>query len=89
MGARVTAAQHLGALLTRTTARQGPPIAKMQALAMAVGKARAVVQLNALKKSLAMQAAGDVTPLPPNDIQLGVQKARERLRKQGLPEGQP
>ncbi|MDQ2855256.1 MAG: hypothetical protein M3R68_02920 [Acidobacteriota bacterium] len=89
MGARVTGAQHLGALLTRTTARQGPPIAKMQALAMAVGKARAAVQVNALKKGLAMQAAGDVKPLPPNDIQLGVQKARERLRKQGLPEGQP
>lgn len=89
MGARVTNAQHLGVLLTRSTTRPGPPIATMQALAVEVGDARASVRVKAFAMGLAQQAAGDVKPLPPNDIQLGVQKAREQLRKDGLVEGQP
>ena len=89
MGARVTAAQHLGALLTRQTARSGPAIATMKALAVKVASAHAEVHVKALTAGLQKQAAGDVKPIPPNDIQLGVQKAREKLRKEGLPEGQP
>jgi len=89
MGARVTAAQHLGALLTRQTPRPGPAIATMKALAVKVSSAHAEAHVKALTVGLQKQAAGDVKPIPPNDIQLGVQKAREKLRKEGLPEGQP
>lgn len=89
MCARVTAATHLGALLTRSTPRPAPGIAKFQALATDLAAARAAVQTKALKTRLKMQARGEVESLPPNDVQLGVKRARERLRKEGLPEGQP
>lgn len=41
MGARVTAATHLGTLLTRLTPRPAPGIAKIQALASNLAAARA------------------------------------------------
>ena len=89
MGARVTGAAHLGIVLTRSTPRSAPAMSQLQGLATDLAAARAVVQTNALKRSLELQALGEVEPLPTNDIQLGVKRARERLRKAGLPEGQP
>jgi len=89
MGARVNNAQHLGVLLTRATPRSAPSIKKIQSLATKVASALAKSKTTALAMGLTKQAAGEVVPLPPNDIQIGIQKAREELRKEGLPEGQP
>lgn len=85
MGARVTHANHLGALLTRAAPRPAPSIAKLQPLVAHIAKWQAA----ALKASLKMQAKGMVGPPQPNDLQVGVKRARQRLRMQGLPEGQP
>jgi phospholipase C len=84
-GARVTHANHLGALLTRTTPRPAPTIAALQPLIAHL----AAWQGKALERGLTMQAAGEVGPPEPNELQVGVKRARQRLRAQGLPEGQP
>jgi phospholipase C len=89
MGARVNNAQHLGVLLTRNTARVAVATQTLQKLGVEVVAAMAKSKASALSFGLAQQAAGTIAPLPPNDVQLGVQKARERLRKDGLPENQP
>jgi len=85
MGARVTRANHLGVLLTRTVARPAPPLSKLQSLVANL----AAWHGKALKDSLALQAQGKVEPLKPNDLQVGVKRARQVLRARGLTEDQP
>lgn len=85
MGARVNAANHLGVLLTRTSPRPAPPVTAFEPLVASLAAWRA----EALRSSLMLQAAGEVSHPEPNDLQEGVKRARRRLRAQGLPEGQP
>jgi hypothetical protein len=46
-------------------------------------------QEEALKISLTLQAHGEVGPPKPNDLQVGVKRARQLLRAKGLTEDQP
>jgi phospholipase C len=85
MGARVNAANHLGVLLTRTSPRPAPTFAALEPLVGHLAAWRGEV----LRASLTLQAAGDVSHPEPNELQEGVKRARQRLRAQGLPEGQP
>jgi phospholipase C len=85
MGARVNAANHLGVLLTRTSPRPAPTFAALEPLVGHLAAWRG----EALRASLTLQATGDVSHPEPNELQEGVKRARQRLRAQGLPEGQP
>jgi phospholipase C len=85
MGARVTNANHLGALLTRATPRQAPSMADLQLLVADIAAWHGA----ALESNLVMQAQGDIEPAKPNDVQVGVKLARQILRAQGLTEDQP
>jgi phospholipase C len=85
MGARVSHANHLGAVLTRATPRPPPTVAKLQSLVANLAE----WQGKALKASLTFQAQGEVEPLRPNDLQVGVKRARQVLRTKGLTEDQP
>jgi phospholipase C len=85
MGARVTHANHLGALLTRTTPRPVPIVSELQPLVAHL----AAWQGEALNASLTLQAEGEGGPPMPNDLQVGVKRARQLLRTQGLTEDQP
>jgi phospholipase C len=85
MGKRVTNANHLGVLLTRPTPRSAPSSADLIALAAHL----AASQGDALESSLSMQAQGDTEPTKANDVQLGVKRARQILRAEGLSEDQP
>jgi len=85
MGARVTNAKNLGVLLTRDTPRPAPAVADLDPLVAHFAEWHAM----SLKASLMAQAEGDIAPPKPNDLQVGVKRARERLRAQGLSEDQP
>jgi phospholipase C len=85
MGARVSNANHLGGLLTRTSPRPAPTFNDLQPLVAHV----AAWKSEAFAASLSAQAEGAVKPSKPNDVQVGIKAARERLRAEGLPEGQP
>ncbi|HJR06147.1 MAG TPA: alkaline phosphatase family protein [Pyrinomonadaceae bacterium] len=86
MGARVNAANHLGSLLTQSTARQPPPAsAYLHAIEIISQWKNSLFKSNLLE-----QALGAEPPAPElNELQEGVIKAKRRLRAEGLPEGQP
>jgi phospholipase C len=84
MGARVGHANHLGSLLSRQTPRPAPAI-ELQSLVAHL----AALQGEALAASLTLQAQGEVGPPKPNDLQVGVKRARQQLRAEGLSEDQP
>lgn len=86
MGARVNNAEPLGTLLTLSTPREPTPIEAYQHLIDRVGQWR----VDGFKKRTMRQARGQ----PPavreiTEFQVGIEKATQRLRKEGLPEGQP
>lgn len=80
MGKRVAAANHLGSVLTRTSpaapVNMSPVIAKM-----------AKWKAEEFHATFAAAAATRALPGTPNELQLGLSKAREKLTKMGLPEG--
>lgn len=86
MGARVNSSESLGTLLTLTTPREATPVEAYQHLIERVAQWRA----EGFKKRTMRQARGrapekrEVT-----EFQKGIEEARKRLRKEGLPEGQP
>jgi phospholipase C len=86
MGARVAGASHLGGLLSLGTARAAPKPATLKPLINAAASWRATEVADALLT----QAAGE-PPVPPprNELQVGFLKARDRLRREGLPPGMP
>jgi len=86
MGARVNNAEPLGTLLTLSTPREPTAIDAYQHLIDRVAQWRT----DGFKKRTMRQARGrapekrEVT-----EFQEGIEEARKRLRKEGLPEGQP
>ena len=86
MGARVGNAQHLGLLLTQSTARQAPPEPTYQHAIEIISQWKN----SQFKSKLKKQAFGVAPPaLELNELQEGVVAAKRRLRAEGLPEGQP
>lgn len=85
MGARVTHANHLGAVLTRSTPRPAPTVSQLQPLVAQL----AAWHGEALTANLVRQARGEVWRPKPNDLQLGMKLARQQLRAKGLTEDQP
>ena len=86
MGARVTHANHLGSLLTQSTARDAPPVAAYQHAIEIIAQWRSEV----FKEKLNKQALGVAPPaVKLNELQDGLIKAKRQLRAKGLPEGQP
>jgi phospholipase C len=86
MGARVTNAKHLGALLTLDTPRGPTPVEAYEHLIERVAQWRAA----GFKKRTMRQARGKAPAKPEiTEFQLGIEKARQYLRAEGLPEGQP
>ncbi len=86
MGARVQHANHLGHILTRTTARAPEPITAYQHVIDRIAEWRAeVVRKQLTEKELAPAAQPDEL----HDLQKEVVEAKRRLRAAGLPEGQP
>ncbi len=80
MGQRVAAANHLGSVLTRTSL--ATPVNMSQVIAkMATWKAEE------FHASFAAAAAPRAPASTPNELQLGLSKARGKLRKLGLPDG--
>lgn len=86
MGARVTNAKHLGSLLTLDAARESTPVEAFQHLIERLAQWRA----ETFKKRAMRQARGAAPAKPEvTEFQLGIEKAKKRLRAEGLPEGQP
>jgi phospholipase C len=86
MGARVTNANHLGGLLTLGAARAKPKPGAIKPLIAMTGAWVA----SEVEEALQAQATGDApSPPPPNELQVGFLKARDRLRKEGVPAGMP
>ncbi len=86
MGARVNSAAHLGGLLTRTTPRPAPPPAALDHLIAHIAQFKSAVFT---MKMAAMAKGVAARPRQLNELQQGVLKAKEALRKRGLPKGQP
>jgi phospholipase C len=86
MGARVTNANHLGGLLTLGAARPKPKPAALKPFIATTGAWFGAEVTDALLA----QAAGEApSPPPPNELQVSFLKARDRLRKEGVPAGMP
>jgi phospholipase C len=88
MGARVTHANHLGGVLSLSSARPAPPVSTFQHLIERAARRRSDV----FRRRLQAPVTGDAPdPAHPelNDLQEGIVAARKRLRAAGLPEGQP
>jgi phospholipase C len=86
MGSRVTNANHLGGLLTLGAARAKPRPGALKPLIAMTGAWVA----SEVEESLQAQATGEApSPPPPNELQVGFLKARDRLRKEGVPAGMP
>ena len=86
MGRRVTNAEHLGTLLTLDVPRDPTPIEAYQHLIDRVAQWRT----EAFKTRTMNQAKGRAPAQREiTEFQDGIEKAREELRKRGLPEGQP
>jgi phospholipase C len=86
MGARVNNAEHLGALLTLDTPREPTPVAAYQHLIERVAQWRA----EGFKQRTMRQSRGRApVQREVTEFQEGIEEARKRLRKEGLPEGQP
>jgi phospholipase C len=86
MGARVNNAEPLGTLLTLSTPREPTPIEAYQHLINRVAEWRS----DGFKKRTMSQARGRAPAVrETTEFQVGIEKARQRLRKEGLPEGQP
>jgi phospholipase C len=86
MGARVTAANHLGAMLSRAKAREAPAPKDYDHLIDQVGHWKS----NAFKGKIALQAKGNLPTTPDfNELQEGLVAAKRRLMQLGLKEGQP
>ena len=86
MGARVTNAKQLGSLLTLEAARKPTPVEEYQHLIDRIAQWRA----ESFRKRTMRQARGVAPPKPEvTEFQLGIEKAKQRLRAEGLPEGQP
>jgi len=86
MGARVTNANHLGSTLTLPQARPPTPL---QAYRDAVDRITAW-RADVFRSRILMEPITDpADPTDLNDLQQQVVAAREKIRAQGLPEGQP
>ncbi|HYN26444.1 MAG TPA: alkaline phosphatase family protein [Pyrinomonadaceae bacterium] len=86
MGLRVTNAEQLGSLLTLTAPREPTPIEAYQHLIERVAQWR----VDGFKKRTMRQARGQAPERREvTEFQEGIEEARKRLRKEGLPEGQP
>jgi phospholipase C len=86
MGARVNNAEQLGTLLTLDTPREPTPVAAYQHLIERVAQWRA----EGFKQRTMRQSRGRApVQREVTEFQKGIEEARKRLRKEGLPEGQP
>jgi phospholipase C len=86
MGARVTAANHLGGLLTRTSPRPAPQLSSFDHLVAQVAHWKSEV----FKSAITAQAEGEVSAAPQfNELQKGAIAAKQKLMALGLKEGQP
>jgi phospholipase C len=86
LGARVANANHLGGLLTLGTARKAPKAEALKPLITLTSQWRG----DALADKLLTQAAGGVPrELELNELQEGFLKAKDKLRREGLPAGMP
>jgi phospholipase C len=86
MGARVMHANHLGELLSQVTPRKAPPVTSYQHAIDFISQWKA----NEFKGKIAMQSLAVSAPAPKlNELQEGVIAAKQQLRAEGLPEGQP
>jgi hypothetical protein len=86
MGARVTNAEQLGTLLTSNAPRQAIPIDDYQHLYDRVGNWR----IEGFKTRARAQTRGMSPKMHEvTEFQEGIEAARQRLREDGLPEGQP
>lgn len=85
MGARVTAANHLGGLLTRSSPLPAPPVAAYDHLVAHIANWK----MQTFKAAIASQAAGEVQATELNELQSGAVAAKLYLMKLGLKEGQP
>ncbi|CAN5664016.1 alkaline phosphatase family protein [soil metagenome] len=86
MGARVTSAEQIGSLLTLTAPREPIPVEAYQHLIERVAQWRA----EGFKQRTMRQARGRAPAVREvTEFQVGLEKAKQRLRAEGLPEGQP
>ncbi len=86
MGARVTNAKQLGSLLTLDAAREPTPVEAYQHLIERIAQWRAEV----FRRQAMRQARGAApSRREVTEFQLGIEKAKQRLRAEGLPEDQP
>ena len=86
MGARVTHANHLGALLTQPAPRGATPIPAYQHLIERIAQWRSDIFKGGILKQTLGQAP---KPKQLNEFQEGIVAAQRRLIALGLPEGQP
>jgi phospholipase C len=86
MGLRVTNADHLGRLLTLSSARKAEPAAAYAHLVTRLTAWRSDVHRRRLEMDT---RAEPPKPSELNDLQKEVLAAKRRLREEGLPEGQP
>lgn len=86
MGARVAAANHLGSLLTRATPRPPVPYTEYEHIVDLLASRRG----RSFATKMRMQAAGKPAKGEvESEFQEGLVAARKRIRKLGLPVGQP
>jgi phospholipase C len=85
MGARVTAANHLGSLLTATSPRPAPPPSSFDHLVSEVAHWKS----EAFKNSITAQVEGLVSGVELNELQQSAVAAKLKLMELGLKEGQP
>ncbi len=86
MGARVTSAEQLGTLLSLSAPRPAMEMGDYQHLYDRIGSWR----VEGFKKRARQQTRGMAPPMQEvTEFQEGIEAARQRLRKEGLPEGQP
>jgi phospholipase C len=86
MGARVANANHLGGLLTLGTARKAPKPPALKPLITLTAQWHA----DELAEKLLTQAAGQAPrEIELNELQAGFLKAKDKLRREGVPAGMP
>jgi phospholipase C len=85
MGARVTAANHIGSLLTEATARPPTASTTYQPVIDQIAQWKS----DQYRSQVHARSAKDHVPSqPPTDFQQGLLAAQQRLRRHGLPPGQ-
>lgn len=85
MGARVTAANHLGSLLTETTARPPTSVASYQAVIDQLARWKSDQYRLQVHSRIAKDG---ISGRHPTDFQKGLIAAQQRLQRRGLPPGQ-